>query len=163
MNIRSLNLHTIQPAVNAANTVQQVPFMQKPQCGDQLTLSNKSENKPTISFKGIFGPPKVDKKYLNELVSIMDRDPVFNNFITANNVTYDFPAFQMLRKGDEIHLDMGFKNSSGFYKKVEAKVNTKTAVLTFKSVDGLKYKEGDIKYAVNSLFSQIIDYYKERM
>ena len=163
MNINTVNFKPIQPAVTTAKNSHHVPFMNLSQSCDQLTLSTKKTQKISIPFTGIFGPPKVDKKALRELVSIMEKDSRFDEACTARNVTYDFPVIVMKKQDNELRFILGFENSKGFYEKVKAKVNTDTAVLEFKSLDGLKYKESDIKYAINYLIRNTIDYYKERM
>lgn len=163
MNINTVNINQIQPTVTTAKSSQQVSFMRHSRSGDQLTLSTKKTQKESMPFAGIFGPPKVDKKALRELLSIMERDSRFDKPFTLSNFGTDFPVITMTKQGNELSFALGFKNFKGFYEKVKAKVNTDTAVLEFKSVDSLDYKEGDIKYIINFFLKDAIDYYKERM
>ena len=153
MNISSVSFSTIQHANKKAQAAPQLSFMQK---ADQLSLSNKIENKHTISFKGLFGPPKVNEKNLNQLVRIIDSDPIFQEVCRVENSSLVYPYMEMVKEGDAIKVDLGYKVNSKIYKQVEASVNTKTAVITYKAVDGEKHKEGPVKRAIDGLFRQVL-------
>lgn len=163
MNINLVTLNNAQ-TLNKPNTVsQQLPFKMKPLCKDQVCFTSKVQKNDEKSFIGLFGPPKVNKKVLKELVSIMTNDPVFQQPLIARYPHSDFPVMEVRKVDNEIKIKMGFENSRGFYHKVDATVDIKTAKLSYKSVDGLEYKESNIKYNVNELFEGIIYYYKNRL
>lgn len=163
MNINSVTLNNNNAQVKPSKTAQQAPLKMKSLTSDQVSFTSKLPNNDKQTLIGIFGPPKVDKKVLKELVSIMNNDPAFEKPLTARNPNSDFPVTELRKEGKEIKIKMGFENSRGFYHKLDVTVNTDNAKLEFKSVDGLEYKEGQIKTAVNELFEAIIYFYKNKM
>lgn len=163
MNINLVHLSNLQTLDKPGKLSQPVPFKMKPLCKDQVCFAGKLPSNEEKSFIGLFGPPKVNKKILKELVSIMMNDPIFEKPMIARTFFSDFPVVELRKEGNELKFKMGFENSRGFYHKVNATVNVDSAKLSFESVDGLEYKESKIKYAIDDLMWHVIDYYKERM
>lgn len=163
MNINLVNLNNAQTLSKPAKVSQSVSFKNKPLCKDTVCFTNKLPENNEKNFLGLFGPPKVNKKVLKELVSIMNNDPVFEKPFVARTFFSDFPVVEVRKEGKELKFKMGFENSRGFYHKVNATVDIDSAKLSFESVDGLEYEESTIKYSINYLMNDVIEYYKERM